>query len=101
MCNGDAQELDDLRIIHIASMLSNSALAAANLSGDKRRARAWTGGPLVVMKCSTPYLVCDWTKLGVVMSGNSASSKSYWSVELEMASRRGAVTLVELSGTEW
>ena len=40
MCNGDAQELDDLRIIPIASMLSNSALAAANLSGGKRRARA-------------------------------------------------------------
>ena len=80
MCNGDAQELDDLRIIPIASMLSNSALAAANLSGDKRRARAWTGGPLVVMKCSTPCLVCDWTKLGVVMSGTlrAASRTGRW-----------------------
>ena len=44
MCNGDAQELDDLCIIPIASMLPNSTLAAANLSRDKRRARAWTGG---------------------------------------------------------
>ena len=87
MCNGDAQEVDDLCIIPIASILSNSGLAAANLSGGKRRAQAWTGGPLVVMKCSMPCLVCDWMKLGVVMSGNSASSKLYWSVELEMASR--------------
>ena len=76
-------------------MLSNSDLAAANLSGGKHRARAWTGGPLMVMKCSMPCLVGDCTKLGVVMSGNSASSKSYWSVELEMASRWGAETLVE------
>ena len=30
------------------------------------------------------------------MSGNSTSSKSYWSVELEMALRRGAETPDEL-----
>ena len=75
-------------------MLSSSALAAANLSGDNQRAHAWTGGPLMVMKCSMPCLACDWTKLGVVMSGNSATSRSYWLVELEIASRQGAVTLV-------
>ena len=71
----------------MASILSNSNLAAASLLGGKRRARAWTGGPRVVMKCSTPCLVGDCMKLGVVMAGNSASNESYWSEELEMALR--------------
>ena len=33
----------------MATMLVNSALAPASLSGDKRRARSCTGGPLVTM----------------------------------------------------
>ena len=44
----------------------------------------------MVMKCSTPCLVEDWVKLGMVMSGNSASSMSYGSVETAMASKCGA-----------
>ena len=53
---GDAHGLDDRRMMPMASMSSNSALAAANLSGGRRRACEWTGGPLVTMKCSTPCL---------------------------------------------
>ena len=39
-------------------------------------------------------------KLGVVMSGKSMSSKSYWSVELVMTPRQSAEILDELSGAE-
>ena len=41
------------------------------------------GGDVVLYTC----LVGHWTKLGVMISGKSLSSKSYWSVELEMALR--------------
>ena len=68
MCSGDAQGLDDLCIMPMASILSSSAFAAAFLSGGRRWAHAWTVGPLVGMKCFMPCLVGDWTKLGVVMS---------------------------------
>lgn len=47
MRKGDAQGLDGLRMRPIASMLANSAFAASILSGCKRQARAWIGGPLV------------------------------------------------------
>ena len=77
-------------MIPMASILSNSALANTSLSGGRRLARACTGGPLVGMKCSPLCLVGDWEKLGVVMSGNSAHSRSYLSVEAEMVARRGA-----------
>lgn len=70
-----------------ASMLSNSALAAANLSGGSQRACEWTSGPLVTMKCSTPCLTGARVKLGVMMSGNAESNMSYWSVEFAMALR--------------
>ena len=68
--------LDDLRIMPMAFIHSNSDLAAASLSGGRRRAQVWTGGPLVVMKCCVLCLVGDWTKLGIVMSGKVASSTS-------------------------
>ena len=86
-CRGDAHGLDDRQMMPMASMLSNSALAAANLSGGRRRACEWIGGPLVTMKCSTPCLIGAQVKLGVVMSGNAESSMSYWSVEFAMALR--------------
>ena len=79
--------LDDLLTILMSSILSNSALAMASFSGDRRRVRAWMSVPLAVMKCSTVCLVGDCKKLGVVMSGNCASSESYWSVEVEIAPR--------------
>ena len=101
MCSGEAQGLDDRRTMPMASILSNSALARASFSGGKRQARAWMGEPLVVMKCSTWCLVGDCTKFGVVMPGNSTRSESYWSEEMEIASRWGAGNLVGLSGTEW
>ena len=74
-------------MIPISFMRSNSDLASASLSGGRRLACACTGGPLVGMKCSTPCLVEGWENLGTVMSGYSASSMSYLSVEAEMASR--------------
>ena len=40
-------------------------------------------------------------KLGVVMSGNSARSKAYGLVEVEIASRRGAENLEGCNGAEW
>ncbi len=55
-----------------------------------RWARACTGGPSVGMKCSTLCLAGNLEKLGAMMSGNSASSRSYLSVEAEMVARRGA-----------
>ena len=74
-------------MIPMASILLNSALAIASLSGGKRRARACTGGPL---KCSTSCLMPDWEKFGVTMSGNSVSNRSYLSLEADMVARRGA-----------
>ena len=56
MCNGDALEPEDLRIMPMASMLSNFDLAIANLSGSRRWAWAWTGAPLVGIKCPAPCL---------------------------------------------
>ena len=41
--SGEAHGLDDLRMMPMASILSNSDLAALNLSGGRRRARACTG----------------------------------------------------------
>ena len=40
-------------------------------------------------------------KLGVVMSGNSARSKAYGLLEVEIASRRGAENLEGCNGAEW
>ena len=40
-------------------------------------------------------------RLGVVMSGNSARSKAYGLVEVEIASRRGAENLEGCNGAEW
>ena len=101
MCRGEAHGLEDRRTIPIASILSNSALATDNFSGERRRARACMGGPLVVMKCSTVCLVVDCTKFGVTMSGNSPRSKAYWSAGVETTSRCRACSSVEWSGAEW
>ena len=40
-------------------------------------------------------------KFGVVISGNFASSESYWLVETEMASRCGTMALVERRLADW
>ena len=40
-------------------------------------------------------------KLGVVMSGNSVSSRAYGLVEVEIASRRGVEKLEGCRGVEW
>ena len=85
----------------MACILSNSALAIANLSGGRRRVRACTGGPFVAMKCSTSCLVDGWENFGTVMSGNSASSLPYGSVATEMASKCGAASTALRKGVEW
>lgn len=74
----------------MASILANSALANASLSGGRRRACARTGGPSVGMKCSALCQTGDFEKLGAMLSGNSATSNSYLLVEAEMVARRGA-----------
>ena len=48
-----------------------------------------------------PCLTGGWIKLGIVMSGNSARSKSYSLVELEIASRWGSGVAVVLNGVDW
>ena len=48
-------------------MLANSALAATSLSGQRRRGRAWTGGPFVEMKCSTVCLKAACVNTGMVI----------------------------------
>ena len=40
-------------------------------------------------------------KFGVVISGNLASSNSYWLVEMEMASRYGTIALIERRLADW
>ena len=48
MCSGEAQGEVERRIIPAFSIAWNSALAAANLTGSRRRALANTGGPGLV-----------------------------------------------------
>ena len=62
------------------SMCANSALATDSFSGLRRLALAWRGGPLVSMWCSTPCFTVGAEKVGLVRSGNSASSRRYWSL---------------------
>ena len=49
MWSGEAHVLEDGRTIPIARSLLNSALAATNFSGERRRGRAKTGRPSVTM----------------------------------------------------
>ena len=98
MCKGDAHGLDERRIRPIASMLANSALAATSMSGQRRRGRAWTGGPFVEMKCSTVCLMAACVNTGMVISGNFDSRVLYWL--LVTAFRWSAGVLVAPRGTE-
>ena len=50
-------------------MVPNSALAAANFSGEKRRARECTYGPSVRIKCFTWCLAGVCAKVGDVIVG--------------------------------
>jgi hypothetical protein len=54
-----------------------------------------------MMKCLMLCLVGACMKFGVVMSGNSARSVEYRSIEEVMAPRCRAGRLLELSGMEW
>ena len=76
-------------MIPMDSILLNSALAAANLSLGRHRARECIGSPLVGMKCSTPCLVDEQMKLGVVISRNCPRSVVHSSVGRVRASRWG------------
>jgi len=71
---GQAQGLEDLLIMPMASRASNSAFTSLSLSGSSRRAFAKTGGPVVAMWWRTP---CDGgaaVKSWLVTSGYLASS---------------------------
>ena len=78
----------------MGSILLNSVLAAANLSGGRRRARECMGGPLVGMKYSTPCLVDEQMKLGVVVSRNCPRSVVYSLLGRVWASRRDRQSVV-------
>ena len=59
------------------SILANSTLASDSFSASKHRARAWTGGPSVMMWCSTPcLLVSVGLKWGMRSSGKSSMMRS-------------------------
>ena len=66
----------------ISSIVLNSALATASLSGGNLRALAYTGGPVVVMKCSTPWRTEGLANSGRVIAGNSSSIRLYGSSEV-------------------
>ena len=68
MCRGEDHWLLERRMMPISSIFWNSSLAICNLSGGSRRARACTGGPLVVMNSCTPCLGEGLVNEGVVMS---------------------------------
>ena len=58
------------------------------------------GGPLVLMECSTPCLVCRVEKLGLVISGKLARSLSYSFPGWEMVLRCSAGAPASQSGEE-
>ena len=82
MCKGDAHGLSDRLMMPISSIVLNSALATASLSGGNLRALAYTGGPVVVMKFSTPWRTEGLANSGRVIAGNSSSIRLYGSSEV-------------------
>ena len=70
------QGLFEQQRIPVTSILRNSALAEANLSIGNRQAHTLTGGPVILMKCSTPCLVGKVEKVGIVISRKLAINLS-------------------------
>ena len=90
MWSGEAHVLEEGRMI-----LLNSALAATNFSGDRRRGRAKTGRPSVTMWWDTPCLTGVSLVQGVVNDGKSFRSRRKGSpagsgVETELMRRAGS-----------
>ena len=60
ICEGEAHGLEEGLMMLRLTMLENSFLATLSLSGGNRLALANTGGPWVVIECSTPCLQECW-----------------------------------------
>ena len=68
--------LEEDRIIPNSNMCAKSLRATWRRSGDKRRARAETGGPVVLMWCVTSCFGGALVGCGCVRRGKSMSSDS-------------------------
>ena len=87
-------------MIPVDSILRNLALAKANLYGGNQRACAWMGGPVVLIKCSTPCLVCRVEKVGLVISRKLVRRLSYSFPGYEMVPRWSTGAPASQSGEE-
>jgi hypothetical protein len=75
--SGLDQLLEERLMTPAASILSNSAFAAASLAGSSRRNFAVVGRPVVSMVCSTPCAGDEATVNGFNTPGNYANNWSH------------------------
>lgn len=72
---GEAHWLFESLFINKLLIVLNSSLALANLKALRCCADVKTGGPVVGMKCSTPFLATVAENAGVVIDGKTASKR--------------------------